>query len=100
MTGLTQQQQAVLLSLFEPMIKAIVKEVVVSIPTAPPVTITPRYYTRQEVCAMIHVTQPTLTRLINDKLIKAHKVGNRVLIEADSLDEAITSNKSFRYKKR
>lgn len=59
-----------------------------------------RYYSRNEVAAMLQVSLPTIHRLVNDGLLKASKVGGRTLFEAQSVDDAILEKKVFKYKHR
>lgn len=59
-----------------------------------------RYYSRNEVAAMLQVSLPTIHRLMNDGLLKASKVGGRTLFETEAVDKAIVEKKVFRYKHR
>ena len=59
-----------------------------------------RYYSRAEVCGMLHISNPTFYNHVNQGTIKIVKIGNRTLVEADALDQAIQSKEIVRYKHR
>ena len=57
-----------------------------------------RSYTRKEVCDILHVSMMTLDGYIKRGDIVANKIGRRVLIDADAVDEAIESGRIRKYK--
>lgn len=57
----------------------------------------PRYYTRQETAALLHITLPTLARLTDDGRLDAHRAGRRVLYSADSIDEMVNNGTRVKY---
>ena len=59
----------------------------------------PRFYSRIEAAKILHVTLPTLARFTKDGLITAKKVGNRILYDAEAIDEAVKENRIFKYKR-
>lgn len=59
----------------------------------------PKFYSRKETAALLHVTLPTLARLTKDGLIAAKKVGSRILYEAEAIDDAVKENRVFKYKR-
>lgn len=59
-----------------------------------------RWYSRNEVAAMLQVSLPTVHRLVNDGLLKASKIGGRTLFESSAVDDAIAEKKVFKYKHR
>lgn len=59
----------------------------------------PRYYSRKETARILSMTLPTLARITKDGLITAKKVGNRILYEAEAIDEAVKERKTFKYKR-
>ena len=60
----------------------------------------PRYYTRQETAALLHITLPTLARLTDDGHLEAHRAGRRVLYRADKIDEMVNSGAKLKYLRR
>lgn len=58
----------------------------------------PKFYSRAETAALLHVTLPTLARLTKEGLITAKKAGGRVLYEAEAIDAAVKENRVFKYK--
>lgn len=59
-----------------------------------------RWYSRNEVAAILQVSLPTVHRLVNDGLLKASKVGGRTLFDAEAVDAAVIEKKVFKYKHR
>lgn len=97
-TSLTQMQMAVLMPILNPFINIIVERVserVLSVTTQKE----PKFYSRKETAQLLHVTLPTLARFTKDGLITAKKVGNRILYEAEAIDEAVRENRIFKYKR-
>ena len=60
----------------------------------------PRYYTRKELCEMLHVTAPTVIELVKRGEIREKRIGGRILYEATEIDKAVQEQKIFRYKRR
>ena len=60
----------------------------------------PKYYTRKELCDILHVTNPTFIEMVKRGEIREKKIGGRILYDADEIDEAVKENKMFRYKRR
>jgi excisionase family DNA binding protein len=52
-----------------------------------------RYYTRKEVCDILHITLPTLWNMVKSGKLAQKKVGTRCLYDADSIDELVNNNK-------
>lgn len=50
---------------------------------------TTRYLTRKEVCELLNVSLPTLSGYIRKGLVPAQKIGCRVLIDRDKLNESL-----------
>ena len=98
MIALTPQQKTIILDLFQPIIKELVQEIAPTLlPTIPQ---EPKYYTRKEVCNILHITLPTLGRLTKDGILNSVTIGSRVLYEASTIDAALSNNKSLKYKKK
>ncbi len=53
----------------------------------------PRFYSRQEVADLLHVTLPTLHAMVQAGALNPQKVGGRVLFEAQAVDDAMKSGK-------
>lgn len=60
----------------------------------------PKYYTRKELCEILHVTNPTVIEMAKRGEICEKKIGGRILYDAAEIDEAVKENKIFRYKRR
>jgi excisionase family DNA binding protein len=76
------------------MLRQVVRsEVSLLVPKREPVS----YKTRKEACAVLHVTLPTLGNYINRGIIRAVKVGRRVLIEEAEINRALQEMPSLRY---
>ena len=60
----------------------------------------PKYYTRKELCGILHVTNPTVIEMVKRGEIREKKIGGRILYDAAEIDEAVKENKIFRYKRR
>jgi excisionase family DNA binding protein len=48
-----------------------------------------RYLTRREVCALLNISLPTLSRYVNKGLLKAQRIGTRILFDEDVLKESL-----------
>ncbi len=91
-------QNETILEMVKGIIKPIIKEALAEAGTIPPPKTEKRYYTREEVCKLIHVGTTTFYRMANKGLIVTKKIGNRTLVDADELDEAIETRQVYRYK--
>ena len=60
----------------------------------------PKYYTRKELCEMLHVTTPTVIELVKRGEICEKRIGRRILYDAAEIDKAVQEQKIFRYKRR
>ena len=63
-------------------------------------TVKPRYYSRKEVAEMLHISLPTLARLMSDEILVGKKIGSRILYDAETIDKAVAENQKFRYRKK
>ena len=59
-----------------------------------------KYYTRKELCEILHVTNPTVIEMVKRGEIREKKIGGRILYDVAEIDEAVKENKIFRYKRR
>lgn len=98
MKDLNTFQQEVMMSFFSPFIDVIVDRVSEKLLSATSKK-EPKFYTREETAELLHMTLPTLARITNDGLITSKRIGNRILYDADSIDEAVKQRVSFKYKK-
>ena len=57
-----------------------------------------RYYTREEACKVLRIGTTTFYRIAKKGKITLLKVEGKTLVDADELDNAITTNQVFRYK--
>lgn len=63
-------------------------------------SVKPRYYSRKEVADMLHISLPTLARLMADGILIGKKIGGRILYDAETIDKAVADNQNFRYLKK
>lgn len=49
----------------------------------------PKFYSRDEVCRLLHVTPPTLLKYTKNHWLTAHKIDRRVLYDAAEIDNAV-----------
>ncbi len=98
MNGANQIQQTAIISLFSPIIDIIVDKVSERVLAANE-NKEPKYYSRRETAKLLRMTLPTLGRLTRDGLIKAKKVGSRILYDAADIDAAVKENIVFKYRK-
>ena len=55
----------------------------------------PKYYTRKELCEILHVTNPTVIEMVKRGEIREKKVGGRILYNAAENDEAVKEKTIF-----
>ena len=60
----------------------------------------PKYYTRKELCEMLHVTNPTVIEMVKRGEICEKKIGGRILYDATEIDGAVKEKTIFRYKRK
>ena len=96
-TGLNSTQMAVLMPWLNPVIDMIAEKVKDKVLAAIKPR-EPKFYTRAETAALLHVTLPTLARLTKEGMITAKKAGGRVLYEAEAIDAAVREQRTFKYK--
>lgn len=60
----------------------------------------PKYYTRKELCEILHVTNPTVIEMVKRGEIREKKIGGQILYDAAEIDEAVKEKTIFRYKRR
>lgn len=82
---------------FQNDIRKIVEEVIRNATKESKETVHSEYYTRQEVKERLHVSYPTLNRFDKEGILKAHKIGGRVLYIPIEVEEAIKKNNSLKY---
>ncbi len=58
----------------------------------------PRYYNRNEVATILHVSLPTIDRMMQDGRLTAKRVGRRVLFDAQTIDKAVKEKTIFKLK--
>lgn len=57
-----------------------------------------KMYTRKELCEVLHITLSTLDLMRKRGLVEAHKMGKRVLFDAEEVDKAISNGAIRKYK--
>ena len=60
----------------------------------------PKYYTRKDLCEMLHVTTPTVIELAKRGEIREKRIVGRILYDAAEIDKAVREQKIFRYRRR
>lgn len=96
METIVVNSMALLQPFLQSVIEQVAEQVVERIKAEQPKT--PRYYTRAEVAAILHVTLPTVDSLNKKGEITAKKVGSRVLYDANEIDKAVSERTIFKYK--
>lgn len=86
--SLTDGQMASLFNLCEPLMDAFVERVALRVRELQE-DAKPRYYSRQEVAALLHVSLPTIHSMVHAGVLHPEKVGGRVLFAAQDVDDAI-----------
>lgn len=56
-----------------------------------------RYYTREEVCDLLHITKGCLHNYMRQGRLKALKLGGRTLFDANEIDKAIERKELLKY---
>jgi excisionase family DNA binding protein len=69
-------------------IKCVVKEALLEALTETK-TNTPKFYSRYEATKLLKISLPTLSRYIELGVINANRIGNRILISQEAIDEAL-----------
>lgn len=83
---LTAEQTEQLFNVFKPYILRLIQE---SNSEAPEPEPTPRYLTRREVRDLLHISYPTLDSYSARGLLTRQRIGNRVLYDADEIQNAL-----------
>lgn len=71
----------------EPIFKSWIKEVLTS--SEPVNDSEPEFFTRQDVCRILHLSLPTVDRYTRIGILEGKKVGNRILYSKESLEKAL-----------
>ena len=78
-------------------LKPIITEAIAEAWTAQALRKEKRYYTREEVCKLLHIGTTTFYRLVSKGKLTILKLEGKTLVDADVLDEAIETHSIFRY---
>ena len=84
----------------EILFKKWVSEVLVTDPQLPVKSEPDKFLTRQDVCEILRISLPTLSKYSKLKIIKAQKIGNRILYSSDSVQDACQELQSAKYTRR
>ena len=60
---------------------------------------TERLYSRKESCNMLKISLPTLSKYMELGIIKGHRVGNRILISSEDINNALRDIPTRKYNK-
>jgi excisionase family DNA binding protein len=58
-----------------------------------------KYATREEVANILHISKPTLNNLTKTGVLKAYRVGSRVLYNLAEVEESLTRINTNKYKR-
>jgi len=89
---LTQEGKSVLMSILEPFFQSVADEVISRIKGEEP-----KYYNRQELAKLLHVSLPTIHNLMNRGVIIPKRVGKKVLFSQDEIRESIAHGELSKY---
>ena len=84
----------------EPLFKKWISEVLLTDPPLPVKSEPDRFLTRQDACEILRISLPTLSKYSKLKIIKAQKIGNRILYSPESVQNACQELQSAKYKRR
>ncbi len=87
---LTDGQLASLMNLFSPLMDAFVQKVADRVRQLQEEA-KPRYYSRQEVAELLHVSLPTIHAMMNAGALTPQRLGGRVLFSAAAVEEGIAA---------
>jgi hypothetical protein len=87
------------LEAFEPVFKNWVKEVLNAASTEQVSDTEPKFYTRDELKRILHISLPTIDRYAKLGIINGSRVGNRILFPKDSIQEAMKTMKSEKFRR-
>jgi len=93
------QLSALLMSMFREELKKVVAEVLAE---NKPQTKDPdnaKYVTRRQAKEELHVSYPTLNRFDKDGILKARKIGGRVLYLWSDIEQAIKQDGTLKYRR-
>lgn len=79
---------ASLLRLVEPLVDSFVEKVALRVREMQEAA-KPRYYSRNDVADLLHVSLPTIHSMVHAGVLHPQKVGGRVLFAAQDVDDAI-----------
>lgn len=54
--------------------------------------------TRDDVCRICHISKPTFHAWVNKGAVEVQKVGRRVFVRADDLDNALKTKQIYKFK--
>lgn len=93
---------ALLIPLLQPFVKQVVQETVKAmIPQLEEAT-QPRErkkYSRKECAEHLHITLPTLHALTKKGVLRAERLGGKVLYDAEQVEEALKQNGNLKYRR-
>ncbi len=55
----------------------------------------PKYYTRKDLCEILHMTNPTVIEMVKRGEIREKKIRGRILYDAAEIDEAVKEKTIF-----
>lgn len=99
MKGLMTPQQVAMLQIWcEPLIAMFVDRVAERVRQMEEAK-EPRYYSRQDVAQLLHVTLPTVHSFVRRGLLVPERIGGKVLFNANAVDEAVRTGRVRKHMK-
>jgi hypothetical protein len=84
---------------FEPVFKNWVKEVLTETATEPVLDNEPEFFTRLDIKRILHISLPTIDRYCRMGILNGSKIGNRILFPRSSIQEALRTMKSEKFRR-
>ncbi len=57
-----------------------------------------QYYTRKQVCELLHISNPTFYSYVDKGILKKVKVEGKTLVEVEEFERAVAAKQLVRYK--
>ena len=84
----------------EPLFKKWLSDVLLSDPQLPVKSEPDKFLTRQDACEILRLSLPTLAKYSKLGIIKAKRIGNRILYSPEAVQNACQELQSAKYKRR
>lgn len=91
--------QQLIVSTEEDLRRIIAEEVSRIIGNQPAEVKEPRFLTRKEAAALLHITLPTLRKWVVNGMILEKRIGSRILYAEDELTQAVRDRSIYKFKR-